>query len=463
MGLWLFGSLIGETVLCTLGYAAAITITGFLVSRYSSQLAGLVAAGFAYLLIARFYKWYVWLFPLLNLLALHCYLSVPPQRRGRWAALTGGLLGVSWLFRWDFGTSGLLASLLLIGLIGWQSRPDNLRQIFRDQALLLACFAIPLLIWFGYLGTLGGWHSIVNYVAMLLDGSYGVVHGMGMALPQFQPGALLAEPSLFVIAYVMVPATYVLCIAASLWSEYRGRPTARSRFLLLVAVIGLSTLHQALHRRGPYHLIQVIPPAIIGAHLFFCQFLESPFLSSREAWGRAARFLALTYLSFAVITGLGLMEWGRLDLSARELWPKDRFSRLAAPPLTGSQDGPLGLVREIQNRTTPDQSILIFPIDCQYFAILNRRLSGIIYAYNPGLYDHAPWCEQNIEAIKADPPALVVVRSNFRIPAGESLDFITTCQNAFPQVDQFVRQHYTQVVYEKDGFMILQRPTTSRP
>ena len=463
LGLWLFQSLVGETVLCASGYAAAIAIVGFLVSRYASQLAGLVAAGFAYLLITRFYKWYVWLFPLLNLLLLHCYANAPPQRRGRWALLTGGLLGVSWLFRWDLGTSGLLVSLFATGLIEWQSQPRDVRRIFPRQALLVAAFAMPLLIWFGYLGIRGGWPAIASYMPMLLAGSRGVVSSMAAPLPQFQQRALLSEPSLNVIAFTMVPITYVLCVLASLWAEYRRRPTARSRFLLLVALIGLSTLHQAWHRRDPCHLIQVIPPAIIGAHLVFCQFLESPLLSSKAAWGRAVRIFALTYFGFALIAALGLMPSGRADLSGWELWPRERYRGLARPLVSGSQHPAVALVREILNRTTPEQSILIFPIDCQYCAVLNRRASGIIFSYYPGLYDGSPWRERNMAAIEADPPAVVAVRWDFLTPGAEIHDIATDCRNAFPQVAQFVRQRYTQVVYQKDGLVLLERPKSGLP
>ena len=75
LGLGLFGSLVGESIICSLGYAASMAIIGFLVSRYSGKCKGLIAVAIAFLLMARFYKWYVWLFPLLNLMALHGYLN----------------------------------------------------------------------------------------------------------------------------------------------------------------------------------------------------------------------------------------------------------------------------------------------------------------------------------------------------------------------------------------------------
>jgi hypothetical protein len=463
LGLWLSGSLIGETVFCGLGYAAAISITGFLVSRYASQLAGFLAAGFAYLLMARFYKWYVWLFPLWNLLVLHGYLNAQPDRRARWALLTGAALGIEWLFRWDLGTSGLLASLFAIGLMGWQSRPRDLRQVARHQTLLGAGFTLPLAIWFGYLGALGGGRAIANYLAMLVDGSHGVVTGMAKSLPQFQWQAVLSEPSLVIIAYAMVPITYILCVLASRWAEYHGRPTAASRFLLLIALVGFSTLHQAMHRREAVHLIQVLPPAIIGAHLLVCRFLESPFVHVRKAKGRAVRFLMLTYFGLALICGLGLMSSGRLDFSGWELWPRDRFHYLALPFESESPSPPLSLLREIRRLTRPDQSILIFPIDCQYYAIVNRRLSGLLYAYYPGVFDGPSWRKRNMTAIEADPPALVAVRSDFLTPGTGDPNMATACWRAFPEVAEFVRQRYTHVLYNRDGLVLLGSVDTAPP
>ena len=223
-------------------------------SRYSSQLAGFVAAGFAYLLIARFYKWYAWLFPLLNLLALHGYLNAPAT-----AVPAAGALGLV-----DRRAAGRrLAVPLGFGhqrYAGFAAgdRPDRMANATpravanpgaSGPARCRLCRAAFHLVWLP--GGVGGWQAIPNYLAMLVDGSRGVVRSMAMDLPQFQRRALLAEPSLIIIAYFMVPATYVLCLLDSLWAEYRGRPTAASRFLLLVALIGLSTLHQTLHRRGP--------------------------------------------------------------------------------------------------------------------------------------------------------------------------------------------------------------------
>ena len=64
-------SLIGETLICSLGYAASLYLIYFLVSRQSSKTLGLFASIIGFLLLARFYKWYYWLFPLLALFCIY--------------------------------------------------------------------------------------------------------------------------------------------------------------------------------------------------------------------------------------------------------------------------------------------------------------------------------------------------------------------------------------------------------
>jgi hypothetical protein len=80
LGLWLSHSLVGETILCSVGYALSVFLLYHLVSRYTSKPLGLVAAGFGMLLQARFYKWYVWLIPMAILWAWR-ELALPTRLR----------------------------------------------------------------------------------------------------------------------------------------------------------------------------------------------------------------------------------------------------------------------------------------------------------------------------------------------------------------------------------------------
>ncbi len=81
LGLWASNSLLGETILCSAGYALSLFLIYHLVSRYTSKRLGIIAAGFGFLVSARFYKWYVWLIPMALLWGWHRYLSCSPIRR----------------------------------------------------------------------------------------------------------------------------------------------------------------------------------------------------------------------------------------------------------------------------------------------------------------------------------------------------------------------------------------------
>ena len=74
-------------------------------ARHVSLFAGLLAATTGYLLEARFYKWYVWLFPLGTIWLLDRASVLSPRARRRWIAITGLWVGLGWLFRWDVGTT----------------------------------------------------------------------------------------------------------------------------------------------------------------------------------------------------------------------------------------------------------------------------------------------------------------------------------------------------------------------
>ena len=150
LGLWFTHSLIGETILCSTGYALSVFLLYHLVSRYASKWLGLVAAGFGLLLQARFYKWYLWLIPMAILWMSHRYLNSPPTRRWRWLIAGGCILGIGWLFRPDFGTTNLMACLVFFGLVEASEPPRGPVRVLRALGLFFASFSIFPLAWLGY-------------------------------------------------------------------------------------------------------------------------------------------------------------------------------------------------------------------------------------------------------------------------------------------------------------------------
>ena len=76
---WLSGSLLGETIACAIGYALCLAVIYAVVSRHVSAFAGVLAASAGYLLEARFYKWYIWLFPVATIWLLDRIVGTAPS------------------------------------------------------------------------------------------------------------------------------------------------------------------------------------------------------------------------------------------------------------------------------------------------------------------------------------------------------------------------------------------------
>ena len=365
VGLWASGSLIGETVFCAAGYSVCLLLIYRLVAAYSSRTAGIVGAGFGLLLLSRFYKWYVWLIPLATLWALHRYLSSPPRQRWRWVVICGLVLGLSWLYRLDMGTTGLAASMTFLGLAEARRPPRNIVRALRTIFVLALAFSVVPIAWFGYLALKLGGAAPLDFVGKTIVAARSIAGGMAQPLG-FDP--------IVILAYILVPATLLLGAIISLYREWAGRADPRSRFLLAVALVGLSVMHQALHRKGPVHLLQVVAPSLICAFIIYAVFKQSVTEWVLPGTRRLAYCSAgAAYFLLLVIVGCGLSRWGRPDLVNISFWPVQRYLDLARPLAAVDRFPALKLVRAIREQTGPADPILVFPLDSQLYTIAGRQ------------------------------------------------------------------------------------------
>ncbi|NIQ02195.1 MAG: hypothetical protein GWM98_18830, partial [Nitrospinaceae bacterium] len=69
------------------------------------------------------------------------------------------------------------------------------------------------------------------------------------------------------------------------------------------------------------------------------------------------------------------------------------------------------LDREIRQRTKPGDPILVLPwrLAGPLYFFSDRTLSGILLELDNRMYTRPFWRQKNLEAIRTDPPALVVV------------------------------------------------------
>ncbi|MGO8902717.1 MAG: hypothetical protein ACLQU5_30880 [Isosphaeraceae bacterium] len=454
---WLSGSLVGETIACAVAYAACLAVVYAVVARHASTLSGLLAATVAYWLEARHYKWYIWLFPLGTLWLLDRVSGCSPRQRYRWVAATGFWVGLGWLFRWDVGTTGVLACLAFFALTQVGNPLVRLRPPGRTWAVFLLGFAVPLVAWSGYLVLNRGWPGLISYVSVTIEMSLALSRSMAAPLQPFNLSDPLSPASLLVVAYVLVPATYLICGALWLWAECQGRLTRRSTLLLAIALIGGSTAHQALHRRGGPHLLQTIPPAILGASLIVAELRE--LCSRRDTVGPRSRVigsLGPLYALLVVLVGLSLTPYGRTDLSRFHLWPKQRLRELAHP-LDAAEGGPvLSALRLVREATDRDDPILVFPIDSQYYALVDRPVSGRMTVFVPGVFSSAVDAEENLRAIRQAMPRVVLLSPLITAPDSSPVGKLySDIGKSHSYLVKFIKEHYTRRLFESDRVVVL--------
>ncbi len=464
---WATGSLVGEVFVCSLGYAASLSLIFLLVARSSGLPVGLLASVGGFVVLARFYKWYMWLWPLLIVWALERWLRAPPDRRGGALVRLGLVVGATWLFRADFGSACAFWSTVVCFLVELRPRPGSCGGMRRGAiavGLVVSGFALIVGSWFLFLALREGLSGCVYFLHSTFGGAMSVQTGMGGQYPRPNWMNLLSPTSVRAIAPAMMLAT----IAAGMWiglrSELRGRGGARSRILLASAVVGLGTVHQALYRTDGHHILQAFAPTIVGSIVLADTILRRAFLRSTRR-RHLVRLSAVLYLCMFGIAATGLPLWGRIQLRMPTPRPVPHFEELANPVDRTTRDSRMQPVLRILELTEPDESILIFPVAPQLYFFVQRRMSGKLHAYYTGMYSFSPWSDDNLAEIRADMPALVVVPSGFNEPHRHSEEIMRfeAYISAHDYLDQFLLQHYTEVLYDDGRTMLLGRPGSHGP
>ncbi|MGC8643743.1 MAG: hypothetical protein ACP5XB_28115 [Isosphaeraceae bacterium] len=460
--LWyrLSGSLIGETLACAVGFAACLAIIYSLVTRHTKAVWGLLAACVCYWLEARYYKWYIWLFPLGTLWLLDSFAATAPARRIRGAALTGLWVGLGWLFRWDVGTLGGLACLAFFALIQTGKLLDRLRPPGRESVAFLLGFVFPLAAWSGYLLANRGWTGLFAYGTVTIRMSLELARSMALPLPPFSMADPLSPGSLLVIGYLFVPVTYLICGAWWLRAEAQDRRTRRTTLLLAIVLVGGSTFHQALHRKDGSHLLQVLPPATLGAMILVAElvaFRSRDGANAARPW--AIQAMGVTYALLTLAIGLGLTPYGRTDLSPPANWSGGKLRELAHP-LDSGKDSPvisaLRLVREVTDRDDP---ILVFPFDSQYYAFVNRPASGRMTLYVPDVFSSPAAAQENLRAIRQAMPRVVLLSPLSTRPDSSVVgQLYGEIARSHSYLLEFITSHYTRRLFSSDQVVVLAPP-----
>lgn len=448
LGLRLSGSLLGETLLCAGGYSLCFTLLYTLTRREWSRWAGLASAIVGYVLMARFYKWYVWLIPLATLWAIQGWLYAREVRKRRWLAAAGSIVGLGWLYRLDMGTFAGAAIVAMIIIV--EFRRDR-RGFVRSLATFLAAAACFPIAWLVYLALVGGGSAPWTFLASSFHGAIVVSRGMAAPMPPLLSIA---------IGYASAAAILAVALVGGLALSWKRQPTPRALFLLATALVGLAVVHQAMHRRDPAHLLQVVPPVIVAAFAILGVLRAAATDPTRRPAVRIAAaacgLLAAGGLAYATN---GLRPFSQWDLVPIGPKPGARLGRLARP--LGADDHPaIGVVKHLREHTTPSDAVLVFPLDSQLLTLAERPMSGRLHGYYAGVFDAPDDAEANLAAIQADPPAVVVVPSPKCPPKGSdwpSDDLARRGITAHAYLDHYIRANYTRIVYDDGRSTVLAR------
>ena len=164
------------------------------------------------------------------------------------------------------------------------------------------------------------------------------------------------------------------------------------------------------------------------------------------------------------IAGLGLSPAGRVDLSSFQPWPRQRLRELVHPldPGTGPAAPLLAALRQVRAATDRNDPILVFPVDSQYLAFLDRPVSGRLTVFAPGFFDRGIEIERNLDAIRKSMPRVVLLA-----PAVDGSDparpspFHHHSAQSHAYALRFIEENYTRKLHECDSCVVLMRPDST--
>ena len=106
--------------------------------------------------------------------------------------------------------------------------------------------------------------------------------------------------------------------------------------------------------------------------------------------------------------------------------------------------------------TNRDDPILVFPVDSQYFAFLDRPVSGRLTTFVPGFFDAGIEVERNLAAIRGSMPSAVILTPGIggTDPARPS-PFHQDSAKAHAFVLRFIQENYPRKLHECDRCVVL--------
>ena len=458
VGIWVWDSLVPETVICATGYAVAIFLIYWLTRVYVSNLAGFLTALLGVLLLARFYKWYYWLFPMLSLYCFHRALKAREHDLPACFFWAGILDGVAGLYRLDLGLA-----CACFHLICFSRLPSTKCKSWKPSRILwlfILGAGIPLFVWLSIICLKTGLGGIRDYFVSSVTGAAGAAWELGLPMPVFDLTEPLSASSGTATGFVVLAITYILGIWQGCSSIVRGTQAQveRAKFALGASILGLGIMPQALYRPDAHHLLQVLPPALIVGGISLSSLWQHRIPSHERLLARLLpRTLAITYLMFAALGVLALRSYGGVDQASWHSLPFQRYQELAEG-LTRHHGHVLDtLVSTIRERTNTDDCVLVAGNMPQVYFFAKRPAGGLLTFYVPGILTDVEWRIRDLQLIEKNQPTLLVAPIDFF-----SLEERDWFHRSRPELYKFLRNRYTDVICQKDGWAVFRTNSNSK-
>ncbi len=462
---WLTGNLVAEIFMCSLGYAASLCLVFLLVRRPAARFWPYGTVIIGYLLLARFYKWYYWFFPLALLYFIGRILRENRADRSRYIVLlfaAGIVSGLGALFRFDLGMV-LVCCFIICQLLSLAFRFTLPMGYWQSQGVYLCGLLLPLGSWLAVLLLNGGLSAVRQYFDAILSGGSGVVAHWGISLPTFDWSAPFSTHSAITAALTLLPVVYICCIGFGFYGmkNYDSFQEKNDNLLLAaIGIMGLGIYPQGYYRADASHVLQVIPPVLAAIPLLVS--LHWKGFDGARFRHVSRRMLFVGVILWGCIVFIGLLPHGGKDLSGLSPQGMSRLRQLAEPLNQGTVSLPKrpaalqALMNSVITATRPADHILVVPLLPQVYYFTRRPMSGLLIGYARGIHDTPSWRERNLEAVKATPPEAVIAGSGF----------LTMEQNApfrqsQPELYSYLAANYRETMYENDGWLVLGRSEQS--
>ena len=383
------------------------------------------------MLFAPFYaKYYFVFFPALFLVSLGDGpgRDTHPSGVDRWL-FAGLIAGTAGLFRIELGLALAVSGMVFLGWDDVTQRriPQAAIGLLAGVALVTAIFCVLLIV------RAHSYHAPVDF----FDFEWAAVIGKMNAFNRnevamhgpFQRNA--AGAWCLAVLAILYGGIALLGLRAHWREKYPRRIWA-------AGLIGCALLPHVVHNTGVTYALQVsLPAAAIIAAVCLTQ------------WESAINFRRLL-LGLYLAIGLGL--WLGHANAGYVGWRQPLQARLHSlasemPIVSREKSDPL-LIAAINRHTKADERILIMSLDSRFYALSHRPWAGLI----PHLAIPLPlrWQQRCVEALRRNPPALVLMTDIARTPSSSFNYF-----GRNPLIEDFISENYTAADKSVPGWILL--------